>query len=121
MLEHGEGGALVGVASMAAVIGMRNYSPYGASKGALVTLMQTLAVEYARKGIRANSILPGWIDTDMTADSPDKLREQVTRRTPAARYGTPADFHAVAVFLADPAAGFHTGDSIVVDGGYLKI
>jgi NAD(P)-dependent dehydrogenase (short-subunit alcohol dehydrogenase family) len=100
---------------------MRNYSPYSASKAAVVALMQTLAVEYARNGIRANAVLPGWIDTDMTVAASAKLREKITRRTPIARFGTPDDFAGVAAFLADPLQAFHTGDTLLLDGGYLKI
>ena len=121
MLDRGDGGALIGVASMAAKVGMRNYSPYSASKGAVVALMQTLAVEYARMGIRANALLPGWVETDLTAAATPRLREQVMRRTPVARFGTPADFGSVAVFLADPSQTFHTGDVVLLDGGYLKV
>jgi NAD(P)-dependent dehydrogenase (short-subunit alcohol dehydrogenase family) len=121
MLEHGEGGSVVGVASMAARIGMRNYSPYSASKAAVVGLMQTIAVEYARKGIRANALLPGWVATDMTGEAHPRLVEQITKRTPVARFGTPDDFGAAAAFLADPANIFHTGDSLLIDGGYLKV
>jgi NAD(P)-dependent dehydrogenase (short-subunit alcohol dehydrogenase family) len=121
MLEHGQGGSLVAVASMAARIGMSNYAPYAASKAAVVALVQNIAVEYSRKGIRANAVLPGWIDTDMTALATPALREQVTGRTPAGRFGTPDDFGALAAFLADPAQGFHTGETVVVDGGYLKV
>jgi NAD(P)-dependent dehydrogenase (short-subunit alcohol dehydrogenase family) len=121
MLELGQGGSLVGVASMAARVGMRNYSPYSASKAAVVALMQTLAVEYARNGIRANAVLPGWIDTDMTVAASPKLREKITRRTPIARFGTPDDFAGVAAFLADPTQAFHTGDTLLLDGGYLNV
>lgn len=121
MLEHGEGGSVVGVASMAARIGMRNYAPYSASKAAVVGLMQTIAVEYARKGIRSNALLPGWVATDMTGKAHPRLVEQITKRTPVARFGTPGDFASVAAFLADPTNLFHTGDSLLIDGGYLKV
>ncbi|HUZ25986.1 MAG TPA: SDR family NAD(P)-dependent oxidoreductase [Streptosporangiaceae bacterium] len=121
MLERGEGGSLVGVGSMAARVGMRNFSPYSTSKAAVVALMQTLAVEYARRGIRANAVLPGWVETSQTADASPRLREWVTRRTPIARFGTPDDFAGAAVFLADPTQAFHTGDTLLLDGGYLKI
>jgi NAD(P)-dependent dehydrogenase (short-subunit alcohol dehydrogenase family) len=121
MLERGEGGSLVGVASMAARISIRNYSPYTASKAAVVGLMQTIAVEYARKGIRANALLPGWVDTDMTGGATTDFRDKVVRRTPANRFGHPDDFAGVAAFLADPAQLFHTGDTVLLDGGYTKV
>jgi NAD(P)-dependent dehydrogenase (short-subunit alcohol dehydrogenase family) len=121
MLEHGEGGSLIGTASMAARFGMRGYAPYATSKGAVVTLMQTLAVEYARKGIRANALLPGFISTDMTTGGSEKFYSQIVERTPARRFGVPADFARLAAFLADPANSFHTADSVLVDGGYMNV
>lgn len=121
MLARDGGGALVVVGSMAARTGMRWYSPYATGKAAVVGLVRSVAVDHARHGIRANALLPGWIDTDMTAATPPALREQVTRRTPAGRFGVPDDFAAAAVFLADPGNPYHTGDVVVVDGGYLAV
>ncbi|SOD74627.1 NAD(P)-dependent dehydrogenase (short-subunit alcohol dehydrogenase family) [Jatrophihabitans sp. GAS493] len=120
MLEHGEGGALVAVSSIAARHGMRNFAPYSASKAAVVALMQTIAIEYARAGIRSNVLLPGWVDTDLTSQASEKLRGRIVARTPLGRFGRSEDFAAVAAFLADPTQIFHTGESIVLDGGYLK-
>jgi NAD(P)-dependent dehydrogenase (short-subunit alcohol dehydrogenase family) len=121
MLGRGGGGSLVAVGSLAARSGMRNYAPYSASKAAVVALIQTLAAEYARKGIRANAILPGWIETDMTGEATPRLREKIASRTPAGRFGVPDDFAGAAVFLADPAQAFHTGDTLLIDGGYVTI
>ncbi|MGT2490137.1 SDR family NAD(P)-dependent oxidoreductase [Cupriavidus basilensis] len=67
MLEQGDGGVLVGTASVAAIEGAARNQHYAATKGGLISMMRALAVEYARHGIRAHSILPGWIATDMTA------------------------------------------------------
>jgi NAD(P)-dependent dehydrogenase (short-subunit alcohol dehydrogenase family) len=119
MLGHGQGGSLVAVASMAARIGMRNYAPYAASKASIIAVIQNIAVEYARKGIRANALRPGWIETEMTALATPQLRDQLTRRTPVGRFGTPDDIGALAAFLGDPEQTFHTGQTVLVDGGYL--
>ena len=120
MVERGKGGSLVAMASTAAIEGAARSSHYGASKGGVTAMVRALAVELARYKITVNSILPGWIETDMTegARSWDKLRETVVQRTPARRWGTPADFEGIAVYLASRASDFHTGDTIRVDGGY---
>jgi NAD(P)-dependent dehydrogenase (short-subunit alcohol dehydrogenase family) len=120
MIERGGGGKLVGIASIGSIHGMPKQAQYSASKAGLGALVRSLAVELARHGIQANTILPGWIETDMTegARSWDKLRETVVQRTPARRWGTPADFEGIAVYLASHASDFHTGDTVRIDGGY---
>ena len=120
MVGHGKGGALVGTASLAAISGVPRGEHYAATKGGLISLMQGLAVEYARHGIRANSILPGWIETAMTEKtlSWDKFREKVLPRVPARRWGRPEDFGAIAVYLVSDASSYHTGDTFLIDGGY---
>lgn len=114
------GGSLVAIGSLAAVEGAARNSAYGASKGAVISLIRALAVEHARYGVRANAVLPGWIATDMTAagQSSDKFNAQVIGRVPARRWGRPEDFGGLAVYLASDASAFHTGDTLVVDGGY---
>lgn len=114
------GGRLVGTASLAALSGAARFEHYGATKGGLVSMMKALASELARFGITANAILPGWIETDMTdADfGNDKFEEAVMPRIPARRWGAPADFGGIAVYLMSEASAYHTGDSILIDGGY---
>lgn len=82
--------------------------------------MRSLAVELARHDIRCNSLVPGWTETDLTAPARgyEKFLTNTTKRTPVRRWATPADFEAVGAFLADPTISFHTGDAMVVDGGY---
>jgi NAD(P)-dependent dehydrogenase (short-subunit alcohol dehydrogenase family) len=107
-------------ASLAAISGQARGEHYAASKGGLVSMMKALAVELARHGVRANAILPGWIDTPMTekALNWDKFVERVLPRVPVRRWGLPADFGAIAVYLASDASAYHTGDTFVIDGGY---
>jgi NAD(P)-dependent dehydrogenase (short-subunit alcohol dehydrogenase family) len=120
MVERGDGGALVAVSSTSAIHGAPGMEHYAASKAALIAIMRGLAVELARFGVRCNTILPGWTETDMlqpmTAN--EKFVSNTVRRTPVRRWGTPDDLGPAAVFLADPTATFHTGDTLVVDGGY---
>lgn len=120
LVAQGEGGALVGVSSTSAVHGAPANQAYSASKTAILALMRGLAVELARHRVRANTLMPGWTETDMTAPllGWEKFMAATTARTPVRRWGTPDDFAAAAVFLCDPSLGFHTGDCIVVDGGY---
>jgi len=116
------GGSLVVVASTAGIEGAARNSAYGASKGAVMSMARALAVELARYGVRVNSIAPGWIATDMTAgaQSSPVFAEKVIPRVPARRWGSPADFGGIAVYLASDASSYHTGETFVIDGGYTK-
>ncbi|HOB93950.1 MAG TPA: SDR family oxidoreductase [Aquabacterium sp.] len=122
MAAHGQGGSLVATASTAAVEGAARNSHYGASKGAVTSMVRALAVELARHKIRVNSILPGWIVTEMTERSVgnQKFADAVLPRIPARRWGELDDFGGIAVYLASDAAGYTTGEQFVIDGGYTK-
>jgi NAD(P)-dependent dehydrogenase (short-subunit alcohol dehydrogenase family) len=117
----GRGGSLSVTTSGSAFQGQQRGEHYGASKAAVIAMIRAIAVEHARHGVRANAILPGWIETDMTAPAFgwEKFVEQVQRRIPIRRWGTPDDFGGVAVYLASSASSYHTGDVFVIDGGYL--
>jgi NAD(P)-dependent dehydrogenase (short-subunit alcohol dehydrogenase family) len=120
MVERGDGGSLVVTSSLAAIEGQARGEHYAATKGAVISMVRALAVELARHRIRANAILPGWIHTPMTADFLDAepFQAKVIKRVPLRRWGTPEDFGPVAVYLASDASGYHTGDTLVIDGGY---
>ena len=114
------GGRLVVTSSTSTVHGPAGAVAYGASKGALNVMVRALAVEYARYGITANAIVPGWIETDMTAGkfAEERFASNVKPRIPMRRWGEPADFAGIAVYLMSDASRYHTGDSIVIDGAY---
>ena len=114
------GGSLVGVASLAAIEGASRNQAYAATKGGLISMLKAIATEHARWGIRANAILPGWIATDMTSAAQDnpQFADKVIPRVPARRWGEPADFGGIAVYLASDASAYHSGDTLVIDGGY---
>ena len=117
----GKGGAIVNVSSMAATLGGRlGSSAYAATKGAVISMIRSVAVEHARYGVRANAILPGWIATDMTAGAQENaaFAEKVIPRVPARRWGQPEDFGGMAVYLASDASSYHSGTTLVIDGGY---
>ncbi len=124
MVERAEkgdaGGCLIATSSTSAIFGAPRNEHYAASKGAVESLIRGLAVEYARYGVRANAIMPGWIATEMTsaAQGNDKFQTQVIRRVPLRRWGEPEDFAGAAIYLVSDAARFHTGDSLRIDGAY---
>ena len=114
------GGSLVGVASLAGIEGAARNQHYAATKGAVISMMRGIAVELARYGVRANTIAPGWIATDMTAraQAMPAFQEKVISRVPMRRWGRPEDFGGIAVYLASDASAYHSGDTFVIDGGY---
>ncbi len=121
MVERGEGGSLVAISSVSAYDGAPGMQHYAGAKAALLSIMRGLAVELARSAIRCNSLLPGWTRTDMNAGiwtEGSKIMDNTTKRTPVRRWADGSDMGPAAVFLADPSYTFHTGDAIVVDGGY---
>jgi NAD(P)-dependent dehydrogenase (short-subunit alcohol dehydrogenase family) len=119
-VAQGSGGSLVIVGSTVSRYGSSRQAAYASSKTALLGLGRTLAVELARHGVRCNILIPGWTRTDLTApaEANERFLAATTQRTPVRRWADPAEFEQVAAFLADPALTFHTGDEVVVDGGY---
>lgn len=115
------GGSLIAVGTVGTERGMPRFQPYAASKGALQPLIRSIVAEHSRHGIRANLIQPGFIETDMTDHfrTKPKVNEGILRRVPQRRWGRPADFGGIAVYLASDASAYHSGDTIVIDGGYL--
>jgi NAD(P)-dependent dehydrogenase (short-subunit alcohol dehydrogenase family) len=116
------GGSIVAVASLGALFGAARNEDYTATKAAVVSVTNGIAVEFARYGVRANAILPGWIATDMTgaAQENELFVRNVIGRVPMRRWGKPEEFGGIAVYLASDASSFHSGDSILIDGGYSK-
>jgi len=114
------GGRLVGMASSAAIHGAARAASYAATKGAMLAMIRALAVEMARHQVTANSILPGWIESDMTAAAigDAKFSAAVLPRIPLRRWGKKEDFAGIAVYLMSDASGYHTGDHFVIDGAY---
>lgn len=115
------GGKIITIGSMTSIFGASFAAPYSASKGGTVQLTKALAMAWAKDNIQVNSVLPGWIDTELTARAKQQvagLHERVLARTPRSRWGRPEDLAGVAVFLASGASDFITGVAIPVDGGY---
>jgi len=120
-MKKAGGGKIVNIGSMMSLFGASFVAPYAASKGGIVQLTRALACAWAKDNIQVNAVLPGWIDTDLTRRAREQvpgLHERVLARTPAGRWGEPADLAGIAVFLASRASDFLTGTAIPVDGGY---
>jgi NAD(P)-dependent dehydrogenase (short-subunit alcohol dehydrogenase family) len=123
MIETG-GGSIVSIASTAAIRGVMQHSAYGAAKAGLVNLMRNVVVDYGRRGIRANCICPGAIDTPMLqewiasqGERAGQVAEQLRARIPAGRFGRAAEVANAVLFLASDESSFVSGNVILVDGG----
>jgi len=117
MLQQ-KGGVIVNMASMSAIIGNPGVSIYSASKGGVVALTQSAAIEYAASGIRINAISPGVISTPMVDDIPTPLLEDIQSKHPIGRLGKPEEIADAVVWLCSDKASFVTGHNMVIDGGY---
>ena len=111
-------GVIVNMASMSAIIGNPGVSIYSASKGGVVALTQSAAIEYAASGIRINAISPGVISTPMVGDIPTPLLEDIQSKHPIGRLGKPEEIANAVVWLCSDKASFVTGHNMVIDGGY---
>ena len=121
MIEVG-GGKIINIGSMTSIFGSDWVSAYAASKGGVVQMTKSLAVAWAKDNIQVNSILPGWIHTNLTVRNQGRRRRTATSssrlRIPHGRWGEPDELAGTAVFLASSASDYVTGASIPVDGGY---
>ena len=110
-------GSIINMASVVGVHGNAGQANYAASKAGMIALAKSVAQEMGPKGIRANAIAPGFIETAMTAALPDSVREEWKKKIPLRRGGTPDDVSDVAVFLASSLSSYVSGQVIQVDGG----
>jgi NAD(P)-dependent dehydrogenase (short-subunit alcohol dehydrogenase family) len=120
MIERGDGGSLVATSSLTAIEAAPRSQHYAASKAGVIALVKTLAVELARHQIRANALMPGWVETDLTRPllTSEVAAEHIIPRIPLRRPAQPEDLAAAAVYLAADGSRYHTGDVLVIDGGY---
>jgi NAD(P)-dependent dehydrogenase (short-subunit alcohol dehydrogenase family) len=114
------GASVINMGSMSSYFGMEIVPGYGAAKAAVVQMTKTLAVTWARDGIRVNAVAPGVIETAMTAPMMpfDEMTRPLLARTPLGRFGTPEDVAPAVLFLASPDARYITGQTLAIDGGF---
>ncbi|MGV9861033.1 SDR family NAD(P)-dependent oxidoreductase [Rhodococcus koreensis] len=120
MVARDGGGVLVGTSSVSSLHGTPRGQAYAASKAGLSAMIRSCAIELARYGINAHSLVVGWTQTPLIGPELEQptFERNVMKRMPQRRWGSPADFERVAVYLAAGIGGFQTGDEIVIDGGY---
>jgi len=120
--KEGEpGGSLVFCGSLSMFAGLAGKGHYAAAKAGIGAMVRSMAVEFGKYGIRANSIAPGYIKTGMTGEAAElsQVDKYFASLTPIPRPGYTADFEAVAAYLASDASSFHSGDTLVIDGAFL--
>jgi NAD(P)-dependent dehydrogenase (short-subunit alcohol dehydrogenase family) len=117
MLKQG-GGAIVNISSTAGVVALPGFPAYAATKGGIVALTLTAAVDYAKSGIRINVVSPAAIETDMLHNTPPDIVTQILAAHPIGRAGKPEEIAEAVVWLCSDAASFVTGHNMLIDGGY---
>ena len=116
-MMRGRFGRIINIGSVSGLMGNPGQANYAAAKAGLVGMTKTIAKEFGSKGITANVVAPGFIDTDMTSALPQSLRDEVVKQLPARRLGRPEEIAHGVSFLASDLAGYVTGQVLVIDGG----
>lgn len=116
-MVHQRGGNVVNISTVNAVKGHTGVAVYAATKAGLDAMTRCLAKDLGPRGIRVNSVAPGYFESDLTADVTEKMKESITRKTPLARLGTVEDMLGAVRFLLSKESSFITGQVLVVDGG----
>ncbi len=115
------GGRIVNITSVSGQAGQTGQANYSAAKAGLIGLTKATARELASRGITANAVAPGFVLTELTQDLPDALKDEIIRRTPLARFGTPEEIATAVAFLASDDAAYITGQVLAVDGGLVMM
>ena len=110
-------GRIINISSIVGLRGNAGQAAYAASKAGLIGLTKSAALELGGRGITANAVAPGFIETEMTAGLPEKVKTEMLSRISSGRFGEPEDVASVVAFLASDAAGYVSGQVIAVDGG----
>ncbi|MDH4132685.1 MAG: 3-oxoacyl-[acyl-carrier-protein] reductase [Gemmatimonadota bacterium] len=110
-------GRIINISSIIGIVGNKGQANYAASKAGLIAFTKSVAKEYGSRGILANAVAPGFIETDMTGGLPEEARQAMLGGVTLGRFGAPADVAGAVLFLASDLAGYITGQTLVVDGG----
>ncbi|WP_433615214.1 SDR family NAD(P)-dependent oxidoreductase [Paenibacillus cellulositrophicus] len=121
MLAQGTGGAIVNCGSIHSHVGKAGVTAYASAKGGVKLLTQSMAADYAAKGIRINAVCPGYIDTPLIKGRDEAITAHLTALHPMGRLGKPEEVAKAVLFLASEDASFITGASLLVDGGYTAV
>lgn len=115
------GGSILFCASLSAVTGSIGMQHYNAAKGAMASLARGIAVDMGKYGIRANTVCPGYTESETVKDGgPESpLGSQIRERCPVPRFGTPEDFEGIGVYFMSECSRYHTGDIVKIDGGWM--
>jgi 3-oxoacyl-[acyl-carrier protein] reductase len=110
-------GRIVNVSSVVGLVGNAGQANYAASKAGIIGFTKSVAREVAQRGITANVVAPGYVETELTGGLPDKVKDQIRAQVPTGRFGEPGEIAEVVAFLAGEGAGYVTGQTVAVDGG----
>lgn len=121
VMQRSGGGAIVNTSSQGALLGVANYGAYGAAKAGVIALSRAAAAEYSVDRIRINTVSPGAVKTDLWAEAPPEMLDQVAAGIPLQRIGVPEDIAEAVVWLCSDGATFVTGHNLVVDGGFTAV
>ena len=110
-------GRIVNVSSVVGLVGNAGQANYAASKAGIVGFTKSVAREVAQRGITANVVAPGYVETELTGSLPEEVKDQIRAQVPAGRFGEPEEIAAVVAFLVGEGAGYVTGQTVAVDGG----
>lgn len=121
VMQQSGGGAIVNTSSQGALLGVANYGAYGAAKAGVIALSRAAAAEYSANRIRINTVSPGAVKTDLWAEAPPEMLDQVAAGIPLQRIGVPEDIAEAVVWLCSDRAAFITGHNLVVDGGFTAV
>jgi NAD(P)-dependent dehydrogenase (short-subunit alcohol dehydrogenase family) len=126
-LRKAGGGSIINMASTLGIVGARNRAVYAASKGAVLQLTKSMAIDHGHENIRVNAICPSFVDTELTAnaiakvDDPIRFRQEKIVAHPIGRLGRPEDIAGLAIYLASDESSWVTGAALPIDGGYLAV